>query len=160
MKKIKTYLNKFILVDDEDFERLSRYTWSLHKAENEVYYARNKKIGQIARFILNAPKSKQVDHINRNGLDNRKCNLRLCTQKQNLRNSKLRKNNLLFMKGVQKNEGVNSKHGGCKYRARIYIRNKLIHLGCYQTIKLAGMAYDMAANKYFKEFAKPNFDSF
>ena len=91
MKKIKLTQGKFALVDDEDFERVSQYKWTAEKcSKSENYYARNRTINaKMHRLIMGVCKSKLVvDHVNHRTLDNRKENLRVCTQKQNLRNRK------------------------------------------------------------------------
>ena len=72
----------FALVDDEDYEKDPKARWSF----NPNGYAERKKGKTIERlhgFIMDCPKGKEVDHINGNKLDNRKCNLRICTQHQN-----------------------------------------------------------------------------
>ena len=91
MKKIKLTQGKFALVDDEDFERVSQYKWTAEKcSKSENYYARNRTINaKMHRLIMGVCKSKLVvDHVNHRTLDNRKENLRVCTQKENLRNRK------------------------------------------------------------------------
>lgn len=147
---------KFAIVDDEDYEHLNQFKWHL----NEFGYARtgtykfNKHNGAILmhRFILNAPKNMDVDHINHNTLDNRKINLRLCTRSQNLHNSKKRKN-VYFS---SKYKGVNWQEDIGRWRARIQIEKKPIHLGTFDNEIEAAIAYNNAARKYFGKFAKVN----
>ena len=91
MKKIKLTQGKFAPVDDEDYERVSQYKWTAEKcSKSENYYARNRTINtKMHRLIMGLGKSKLVvDHLNHKTLDNRKENLRVCTQKENLRNRK------------------------------------------------------------------------
>jgi len=86
-----------------------------------------------------------VDHINRDKLDNRIENLRLCNRSQNQGNSKLRKDNKLGFKGVHTR--------GNKFRATIIKKRKMIHLGYFSTAEEAHAAYLKAAEEYFGEFA-------
>ena len=92
MKQIKLTQNKFTLVDDEDYDVLSEHKWYLLKGKKDkVGYAvrwspviKGKRfIVWMAKEILNIGKGTESDHINRNSLDNRKCNLRITTRKEN-----------------------------------------------------------------------------
>ncbi len=84
MKKLSLVNKKdFVIVDDDDYEKLKIFNW--HRNGN--YYAGNSKLGLMHRFITNCPKNMVVDHINRNRLDNRKSNLKVCTQSENMKNS-------------------------------------------------------------------------
>ena len=91
MKEIKLSQGGGIaLIDDEDFERVNQRKWGLSSKR----YARgsiNSKMILMHRFILNMPKNVDLDHINGNGLDNRKCNLRIATKSQNGGNRKVAK---------------------------------------------------------------------
>src|SRR3990167_4081188 len=105
MKFIKLTQGKFVLVDDEDFEWLNQYKWYCQKALSNRFYARgqagkNKKTIFMHRFILNINDKRRIDHMNGDSLDNRKSNLRICTQQQNLFNKKMYKNNKSGYKGV------------------------------------------------------------
>jgi len=73
-------------IDDEDFERVSQYSWSASITGNNKIYLHamvEGKSARLHRFIMNAPSDKEVDHINGNSLDNTRNNLRLCTKKEN-----------------------------------------------------------------------------
>ena len=91
----KTYGRHEVLVDDEDYDRVKNITWTLCKARAcHIYYARgifpcDQRI-LMHRFILGVPNGQIIDHIDRNGLNNQKSNLRLCTKSQNNFNSKIR----------------------------------------------------------------------
>jgi len=93
-----------------------------------------------------------IDHINRNGLDNRRSNLRLATIAQNAWNSRRRKNRSGY-KGVwyAKDKG--------RFRAAIWHNNKREYLGYFDSPRQAALAYDEAAKRYHGEFAVLNFDS-
>ncbi len=160
MKKInistKTYPNTFTLVDDEDYDYLMQWKWyALYNKKSNVFYAcrngrdiRGKQFAiRVHRFIISVTDTMLVDHRNHNGLDNRKNNLRVCTQSQNLRNSKIRQHTTSKYKGV-------SWHKRDKlWCAYIYIDNKLKHIGNFLNEKKAALAYNKAAKKYFKEYA-------
>ncbi len=158
MKKIKLYgrdgIGKFALVDDEDFESLNKFRWFVHiKSNNNNLYCRtgmNKTTFPMHRFVLGLKDpSIFVDHINGNGLDNRKSNLRQCTNQQNLMNRGKQKNNTTGYKGVcfYKN----------KYMASICYNGKSYHLGMYGTPIEAAKAYDNKAKEFFGEFGRYNF---
>lgn len=152
MKEIQLTQGKITLVDDEDYERVSQYKWFAHK-ENIRFYAWgriNKKIIKLHRFIMNIHNPKiLVDHINGNGLDNRKENLRFCSASQNNFNRKPIKN-ISGYKGVRKE--LKSKN----WSARIYMNYKEKYLGSFITKEDAAKAYNEAAIKYFGEFANLN----
>ena len=155
MKQIELTQGKVALVDDEDYERLNNFKWYAHKKRNRYYALRgiciNSKsdIIRMHREILNAIGKIQVDHINGNGLDNRKENLRLCTNQQNHCNQKNpQKNNKLGIKGVHLDKK------GKKFTAQIKIKGKVINLGFFNVLGDADSAYRIAENKYFGEFAR------
>jgi hypothetical protein len=153
MKKIPLTQGNFVLVDDADFEWLNKYIWRPKKTKY-TYYARRRSKGkeiQMARQILNPPSHLHCDHINHNGLDNRRSNLRICTISQNQHNSKLRSDSTSGFKGVYWDRDLN------KWRVRISINKKVIWLGSYTCLIEAAKVYDAAAIKYYKEFANLNF---
>lgn len=88
----------------------------------------------------------QMDHKDRNGLNNRWLNLRECTHAQNQANRRVGKNNKLGVKGV-------SRRPSGRYRAKIWVGNRRISLGNYNTLEMAAHAYRKAARKHFGEFA-------
>jgi hypothetical protein len=93
-----------------------------------------------------------VDHINRNPLDNRRCNLRYATYQQNTINRKAQKNNKSGYRGVSLYKNRNY----CKWRARIKVNEKSIYIGYYKNKIDAAKAYNKAAKKYFGDFAVLN----
>jgi hypothetical protein len=160
MKKIALTQGQFAIVDDEYFEELNKFSWCLYKDHNTCYAKRKlpaidgKKITlAMHRYILGLTDSKIfVDHINGNGLDNRRENLRVCTNSENLRNRSKQKNNSSGFKGVSWHKASQ------KYSAQIKginINGKK-HLGLYVCPIQAAKAYNEAAIKYHGEFAQLN----
>ena len=143
MKKIKLTQGKYALVDDKDFSRISKHTW--HYTSHGYAY---KDDVSMHRFILNAPKGKQVDHKNMNGLDNQRKNLRICTNLENMRNYSKPQNNTSNFKGVSWHKR------GKIWRAYIKLNYKQIHLGHFSDKLSAAKAYNKAATKYFREVNK------
>lgn len=88
----------------------------------------------------------QVDHINGNGLDNRRSNLRICTRSENARNRGMYRNNKQGLKGVKKN--------GSGFSAEVMADRKLHYLGTFQTPQEAHAAYCSAASVLHGEFYK------
>jgi HNH endonuclease/AP2 domain len=146
MKRIEINQGKHALVDDADYERLSRYKWYL---VGSGYVGRNLKKGdpsphrRMHRMILDVAPDESVDHINGDKLDNRKCNLRLSTTSQNLANRP-------GLKG-RKYKGVHLNHGA--YMATISYNNTAHYLGRFKTPEEAATAYNEAAKKIHGEFA-------
>ena len=162
MKKIQlgghkngSRIRGYVIVDDEDFERLNKYSWCLFSSSRHfINYAsrgirKNGKTKGVSmhRFILNAPKGMEVDHINGNGLDNRKENIRICSHAENMRNQKMRKNNISGLRGVCWDKKKK------EWGANIYLNYKQIRLGSFSDMKDAALAYNEAAKKYHGAFA-------
>lgn len=103
------------------------------------------------REILKAPKNKSTDHINGNGLDNRRKNLRLCSVSQNACNQKPRVNNTSGFRGVYRKKGIKN------WLVLIQYKKKSRHVGYYSTAIEAARAYDKAARKHHGAFARTNF---
>ncbi len=164
MKEIPLTQGKVALVDDEDFEKLSQLKWYALKQYSTFYAVRspNRKSNvkrcpiRMHRFILNLTEGdiEEVDHKNRNGLDNRKQNLRVCTHTQNLHNqAKTRRRTTSKYKGVY----LHSQNKN--WIARINHNNVCCHLGCFDCEEDAARMYDKKAVKLQREFAWLNFPS-
>lgn len=160
MKKIPLTQNQYMLIDDEDFVIISKLKlYANFHPIRQVFNASTSlktKTGKwktvyIHRYLLNAPNNKQVDHINGNTLDNRRKNLRLATASQNQAN-KMCYNKYGF-KGVKFSDKSRS---GRKFRAIIRPNGKYISIGYFSSAKKAAIAYNVAAKKYYSEFALLN----
>ncbi len=155
MKKIKLNRGQFALVDDEDYDFLMQWKWFARlDAGGGFYVVRNICPNGVwsavwmHRLIMNTPNNMVVDHIDHNGLNNQKSNLRNCTRKQNSANSK--------PTGASGYRYVTYDNG--KVCAKIRgIDGKQIWLGYFETEEEAARAADAVAFKIHGEFANLNF---
>lgn len=147
----RKYPNLYAVIDEEDYELVSRYRWYPSDHSPAIYAcSMPTKRGEIRmhRLILNAPDGILVDHKNGNTLDNRRCNLRLATHANNAQNGKVQSNNSSGFKGVCAD--------GAWWRAEISVDSRRVWLGRYVSSTAAASAYDHAAREYHGEFAKTN----
>jgi hypothetical protein len=160
MKKIPLTQGKFTLVDDEDYEELSKYKWFAMKKvlrKGLVFYAaRNAPANSVShergllwmhRVIMNTPDGFDTDHINGDRLDNRRENLRICTHIENMQNQGKRENNTSGYKGVTFHKREK------KWRAQVQMQGKRKTVGSYTSKEEAYLAYCEAAKKYHGDFA-------
>lgn len=160
MKRIPLTQGKFTLVDNADYDWLNRYKWHTRSRDARCCYAsRNIWISNskrrptpLHRVILNAPDGIEVDHINGDGLDNRRSNLRLCSRNENARNRRLNCNSKTGFKGVHLTRGNRKK----PYRARIRLNGRRVVIGWYKTPEAAAQVYDLAALEHHGKFALTN----
>lgn len=156
MKEILLTKGYVALVDDDDFELISKFNWSAFRPRN-VWYAKTcKVINGVKRWptmhrLLLGLYGPPIDHINGNGLDNRRANLRLCSLSQNLGNMKLRNDNHSGFKGVS----WDSRRS--RWVAFIQCDHRAYNLGSFGSSIDAAHAYDTKARELFGEFAKTNF---
>lgn len=144
--------DKVVLVDDDDYENLIKFNIKINFIKNRFYstfYKKNRGIIYLHRHIMELDKGDKrvVDHINGNPLDNRKCNLRICTQAQNVMNRKINKNNTSGYKGVyyhKKNKN---------WIAKIQLNREVIYLGAYETVEKAYEISKIAYSKHYGEYA-------
>ena len=157
MKKIQLTQGKSAIVDDCDFEWLSKHKWCAVKGRNTFYAITSIKNTvtkkwhnmRMHRLILNAPQSMDVDHRDHDGLKNIRSNIRLCTRSQNTSNMLPRKNKTSQYKGVSRHKN--------KWIAQIDCNGKHIHLGSFPNELDAARRYDVKAKELFGEFAYINF---
>lgn len=108
---------------------------------------------QLARLIMNALPGTIVDHINQNTLDNRRSNLRICTDAENQHNRKRNKTSPSPFKGVTH---MKTQRGSKKWLARIQLNKVPLRIGCFLTAEEAALAYNAKARELFGEFARIN----
>lgn len=137
-----------VKVDREDYELLSRHKWYLSPKGYAIGKI-DRKMLLMHRLILN-PGNNQTDHINGDKLDNRKENLRMCTNAQNQMNKGLQSNNTSGYRGVYWNKARN------RWGAVIKLNGKQKHLGQHRKIEEAALAYNKSAKELFGEFAYLN----
>jgi hypothetical protein len=137
-----------VLFDREDYARIKNIRWGINVLKSGVYcvgvigYGKDRYLTKMHRLIMSYPENLLVDHKNRNGLDNRKCNLRSATRVQNAGNA-------LHKSG--KPRGVYKWFN--RYRAVIQHNNKTIHIGMFPTEKDASEAYKKSSQKLRGEFS-------
>ena len=155
MRKIPLTQGKFALVDDEDFDALNRRKWCAHKNWYTFYavcFSPNvngkRSMIYMHRQILKTQDGCLTDHINGNGLDNRKENLRVATHAENIRNRRKQINNTSGYKGVSWYAQTK------KWRAQLKYNGKKIHLGYFSNKDLAYEAYCVSTKDYYGQFAR------
>jgi AP2 domain len=153
-KTIPLTKGKVAFIDDEDFERVNKYSWYAQIMDDGRCYACSRINGDIVymhRFIMNTPSDMDTDHINDICHDNQKSNLRICTVSQNMINRRKRANTSSEYKGVYWDK---SRLSWC---ARIYKDYTCYYLGSFLNEVDAAKAYDKAAIRLHGEFARLNF---
>lgn len=145
----RKYPGHYALVDDEDYEWLNQWNWTAHKKATKsriLFYAvrsSGQGLGQIKRhdsmhrLIMDGKKGQITDHINGNGLDNRRCNLRVVTFRQNQQNR--------HVKTTSKYPGVSLEHN--RWKATMHLDGKTHYLGHFGTEIEAFNAYRKAVHE-------------
>ena len=144
---------KFALVDPEDFEELSKYKWCVSRSKHTSYAVRRGKDGKsvlMHRVIMKTPEGMVVDHINQNGLDNRKRNMRNCTRAQNACNHRPPCGATGF-RGVRYDEQTG------RYSACVQHKGKIVRLGEFDDPVEAALARDRKAYELQGQYAYLNF---
>jgi len=145
----------FALVDKDDEQLATSCRWTYSRSNARVGYVRNQKAGYLHRLIMAAPSGMEVDHINGNTLDNRRNNLRLCTERQNRINHRLPKAG-----GTSKYYGVSWNQKRKKWMAFSAKENNpraRKNLGGFDSEIDAALAYDRQTRLIYGDFAKLNF---
>lgn len=162
MKTMPLTKGKHAIVDDEDFEALSKHRWTASQSSEGKWYTmravpKSLRVGGkrtkifMHREIMGAESGFDVDHINVNTLDNRRVNLRVCTHAENCRNGSTHRDNPTGFKGVSFDKGRG------RFRAMITFNYRPKFLGRFNTAHEAALAYDAAAIEKFGKFARLNF---
>jgi hypothetical protein len=163
-------VERFAKISPQDAEIVLRHGWKVHSHSKSHYFSKNQTREQrytfyahsvqqrdgktvrisMHRLIMNPPEGVFVDHINGDGLDNRRENLRLVTRQQNMANSRKRH------VGQSKYKGVSRARNSPKWRACIVVNKKQIHLGTFDDELDAARAYDLKAVELYGEHAFTN----
>ena len=143
-------LNGTAIIDADDVDRCSKLKWRKNDA-GYVVSSERKNSHRLHNFILHRNPTLMIvaDHINRNPLDCRKSNLRICNRTENNGNVGLRADNSTGFKGISK--------WGNQWSAQVIYKRKSHRLGSFGTKEEAAMAYDIKAKELFGEFAYQNF---
>ena len=153
MKRISLTRGLSTWVSNSDYSRLRKFSWYALKCRDYFYAARKSRRDAGAQKMVlmhwDILVIKNGDHKNGQTLDNRRCNLRVCSLSQNAANRKRRSDNTSGFKGVSLRYG--------KWLARIGYKRTRITLGCFLNQIEAARAYDAAALKHFGKFARVNF---
>lgn len=135
-----------ILIDKEDYKYITHWVQVDKKEDEHTYYAKcNNK--SLHRIITGCPQGLVVDHINHNGLDNRKSNLRICTIKENARNRQCYKTTGSKTLGITWDTKTN------KWKVTLCYNDRSIHGGYYNNLAVAIRQRRKMEKIYFKEFA-------
>lgn len=146
------------IVDDEDFDRLACLKWHAKRYRGYEYAARGiRRAGRTKCVLMHRVicEGQEVDHVNGDGLDNRRCNLRPVTRSQNQANARPR----VVHRGqaaTSRFKGVSFDKGTRKWRAYIRIALRLRYLGVHESERAAALAYNAAAAHHYGEFARLN----
>ena len=165
-----------VLIDEEDWDKVKQYKWYLNKARTGKIYVRanidnpaggvrihevNGKVYKypkqttipLHRVIMNTPKGMYTDHIDGNTLDNRKENLRVCTNAQNCWNREKNKNNTYGYKGIK----FDARRRLAPWQVYVGHHGNRIYVGNYATPEEAARAYDKKAKELHGDYARLNF---
>lgn len=153
-KTIKILLTQdlYSIIDLDDFEKVKLYKWFAHKNKNSVYVETNMiKNGKyttvkLHRFLMNCPFDKIIDHIDGNGLNNCKSNLRICNHSQNNMNKRIPITNTSGFKGVSYYKKTNN------WTSQLMIKKKTLYFGRFIEPEEAYLVYLLACIFYFGEF--------
>jgi len=160
MKLIPLTQGYFAKVDDEDYERIMVHRWCVTKGQGQGGLVRAIRCGMtnkikktiyISREIMNNPKDKFVDHINGDTLDNRKCNLRICTRSQNEMNRRINRT-----EKTSKYKGVFFDKRRKGWVSSIRVNGKQKSIGVFKSEKMAARSYNSWARLLFGEYARLN----
>ena len=150
----------FAIVDSSDFELVSAYSWFPRKNYHTFYVQHSpsrtlpgeRRPVLMHRLLLGlGPGDQTVDHINGNGLDNRRENLRLCSDSTNQANR-----HRLVPNASSRYRGVTWHAALGKWQAHIKVMGRSIYLGVFASEEEAALAYNHAAVAHFREYAHLN----
>lgn len=154
MKSIPLTQNRWAIIDDSDYDLVSKHKWyALFDGYN--WYAAckvNKKQLRLHNFLMNPPPGVFIDHEDRNGLNCQRSNLRICTHKENCKNRKKYTSNKSGYKGVCWVPKLK------KWKGQARNADGVVYLGIFKTAEDAARAYDAFAETHYGQFAVTNKD--
>lgn len=157
MKTIRLTRNKFALVDDQDFNWLNEFNWYAHKGKSPGLWYVSRGVNKpkrttisMHRLILDVPQGVDIDHIDRNGLNNQRNNLRVATKIQNAGNQRK------IVGASSRYKGVTWHKRDNRWQAQLQTKKRMLFLGTFTIEQEAALAYDEAAMKYFGAYAYTN----
>lgn len=144
------------LIDDADVSTVSKWKWQAKRSRNTWYalrtgWSNGHKTCVLMHHVVFGRDGLLIDHVDGNGLNNTRDNLRSATNRQNCQNR------IALLSCSSKFKGVDFYKRSSRWRARIKIDGKLKHLGEFQNEIDAALCYDAAAKIHFGEFARTNF---
>lgn len=158
MQRIALSQGRFALVDDEDYEWLNQWKWCAARssktdhyyAQRSVYQNGKQTLIKMHRFIMNPPANLFIDHIDGDGLNNQRSNLRIVNMRQNMQNQRIK-----IRQRSSRYVGVYYEKHKKRWRAQIEIDHQNVHLGSYATEEEAYAAY----LKKLEELGEPYVDN-
>jgi len=146
------------LIDEDDLAVVLEHKWCINRKEQgkrTAYVRRTTDSLKLHQLIMGeAPEGMVIDHVNGDGLDNRRKNLRYCTHAENHANEEKRRGGTSVFKGV----GLDTDRN--KWSAKLTAFGKTKNLGRFDTEEEAAVAYDTEARKVFGDFARLNSEMF
>ena len=159
MIQIPLTQGQFALIDDEDFDIVSKHKWHAKKYKHTYYAATNikkedkKTILRMHRLIINVPDGMEIDHLDHNGCNNQKYNIKVCTHWENMQNKK----NQYDVLTTTKMKGVYFDNTTKKWKSTIWINGRSKSLKSSDRLEYAIRAYNRASMFYFGERAFLNY---
>lgn len=157
-REVRLHSGEVTLIDEDDWPAVSGYSWLADRRRRTTYAYAHVRVSagvwvnlKLHRLILAAPDGYEVDHINHDGLDNRRANLRICSPSQNRGNARIRSTNTTGFKGVSK------PRNNPKFLASITVDGRSQYLGSFATAEEAARAYDASALQKWGVYAHLNF---
>ena len=148
--------DKVTVINFTDYPLVKYHRWWTSNIGDKFYacaYIDGRQVS-MHQWIMGRAEGCEIDHKDNDGLNNRRSNLRVCTHSNNMRSRQKNKEGVGY---TSKYKGVSWHKEARKWRAKIVVDDKYIHLGFYRYEIVAATAYDIAAKEYFGEFAMLNF---
>lgn len=141
------------LIDDVDFELVSKHRWHARAVKNRSYASSkiNGKNVSLHAYLLTPPQNSDIDHIDGNGLNNQRFNLRICSHMENMANQKQHRDSKSPYKGIWRAQHCD------RWAVQLVYRGRKLYLGLFKDPIEAAKAYDLKAKELHGSFARLNF---